>query len=445
VRSAVSAIPLTGADCFLRAFDGEIRRHNQASHVSQLVLRLGPGFEAELFGKLVEEVARAEPLLRAPIVRPLGLGAPVYRTSAADRCPLPPVIVHDAAGPRDETLPELFAQRMNQPLSRRRGELLRFDVVRHDGGAGGSDLAMSWLHMLFDGSGSEHFVARLDECFRGACPPGALPETGEFEPPGADAPSLGEAGDGARAWQRWVQGFGERPTRSLAGPLNRARQELHYDVLRLSEQGTERAMARAREQAGFLTPMLFFLATAVRAHHAVYRARGLDPGSYLIPLPVDVRPKGVPRAVFRTHVSLLWFQVAPECVQDLGTLLEELKRQRLAAIKAKHVENGVHAMRFARYAPMRLYTRMARRHLGGELCSFFFAWTGEFCADLDRFLGAEIADGFHVPPVPASPGSCVAMSVRGGRLNAVHVRQEGVFTEPELDLFRASLRADLAG
>jgi hypothetical protein len=445
VRTTVSAIPLTGADCFLRAFDGEIRRHNRASHVSQLVLRLGPGFDTARFTKLVEEVAGAEPLLRAPILRPLGVGAPVYRTRAAGRCAPPPVIVHDAAGPRSEALPEVFSRRLNERVSCRRGELLRFDVVRHDSGAGGSDLAMSWLHMLFDGSGSERFVARLDECFRGARQPTDLPEPGEFEPPTRKGPSLAEVGARARTWQRWVQRFGERPTHSLAGPLSRAQQALGYDVLSLSERDSERAMARAKEQAGFLTPMLFFLAAAVRAHHAVYRSRGLDPGSYLVPLPVDVRPKGVAGAVFRTHVSLLWFQVAPECADDLGTLLEELKRQRLASIKAGHVENGLHAMRFARYAPMRLYTGLARRHLGGELCSFFFAWTGEFCAGLNRFLGAEVVDGFHVPPAPASPGSCLAMSMRGGRLNATHVRQEGVFTEPELDLFGASLRADLAG
>ena len=48
------------------------------------------------------------------------------------------------------------------------------------------------------------------------------------------------------------------------------------------------------------------------------------------------------------------------------------------------------------------------------------------------------------PARPTGP-SCLAMSMRGGRLNATHVRQEGVFTEPELDLFGASLRADLAG
>ena len=42
-----ASVPLTGADCFLRAFDGEVRRLTGASHLSQLVLRLGPGFDPE--------------------------------------------------------------------------------------------------------------------------------------------------------------------------------------------------------------------------------------------------------------------------------------------------------------------------------------------------------------------------------------------------------------
>ena len=43
-------------------------------------------------------------------------------------------------------------------------------------------------------------------------------------------------------------------------------------------------------------------------------------------------------------------------------------------------------MDFARYAPSRLYGSLARRPLGGELCSFFFAYTGEFCPGLETLL-----------------------------------------------------------
>ncbi len=442
--TAPGSIPLTGADCFLRAFDCEIQRQHGANHVSQLVLRLGAGFDADVFAKLVDEVAREQPLMRAPIGRPFGIGAPVYRTADAARCPLPPIAVHDLAGPRAEALPEIFSARLNQRFARRRGELLRFDVARYDGGAGGTDLAASWLHMLFDGAGSERFMLWLDECFRGARSPSELPEPEELAPRPRELPAK-QAGERATAWQRWVQGFGQHPPHSLAGPRARGPQALRYDVLSLSPDESLRATERAKQSAGFLTPMLFYLATAIRAHHAVYRLRGVDPGSYLVPLPVNLRPKGMEGAIFRTHVSLLWFQVQPALAEDFGALVADLKRQRVASIRAGHVENGTYAMDFARYAPARVYAHMARRHLRGELCSFFFAWTGEFCEGLQSFFGAELQQGFHVAPAPPSPGSCVAMSARDGRITATHTRQDGVFTPAELDAFRTQLHADLVG
>jgi hypothetical protein len=436
-------IPLTGADCFLRAFDAEIARFNGASHLSQLVLRLGPGFDVGHLRKLVHEVTLAQPILRAPVRRRFGLGAPHYTLSQAPGRPLPPVDVHELERlPADGAFPALFAQRMNERQRLRRGELLRFDAVPYAGGAAGTDLAMTWQHLLFDGSGSERFVRWLDGCFRGEQRPHELPSPTEFDPPGVPPRSLGQRGDAARKWQAWLAGFGSHPPHSLAGPRRRTPQRLEWDLLTLGEGDSERVVAEAGRRAGFLTPMLYYLAVAIRAHHAVARARGLEPGSYLVPLPVNVRPRGAEGAIFRTHVSLLWFRALPEQVLDLDALISSLKEQRLAAIKARQIENGSDAMGFARFAPTRLYATLARREFAGELCSFFFAFTGEFLGGLDHFLGAEIRNAFHVAPVPPSPGSCAAMSLRNGRLNVTHVRQRGVFCETEQAIFRASLRAD---
>jgi hypothetical protein len=442
---ARSFVPLTGADCFLRAFDHEIRRMNGASHVSQLVLRLGPGFDIERFGRVIEEAARAQPLLRAPVARRFGLGPPVFRLAAAARRPMPRVEVHEAPAPRDgdPPLPALFSGRLNEPRSLRRGELLRFDVVRYAGGAAGVDLAASWLHLLFDGAGSERFVRWLDECYRGERSVAELPDPAETSVLASPKPSFAERGRCAQAWQRWHDAMAARPPSSLAGLLRRTPQALRYGVDSFSAQETARIVDTARRRAGFLTPMLFYLAAALRAHHAVFRARGSEPRSYVVPLPVNLRPKGGEGAIFRTHVSLLWFQVFPEQLEDFDGLIGALKEQRVAAIRAGQVENGVHAMDFARFAPRRLYTYLARRTLGGELCSFFFAFTDGFLPGLKSFFGAEIRNGFHVPPVPPSPGSCIAMSLRENRLNATHVHQRGVFSERELAIFDERLRADL--
>jgi hypothetical protein len=133
----------------------------------------------------------------------------------------------------------------------------------------------------------------------------------------------------------------------------------------------------------------------------------------------------------------------PDEVDDLDGLIAILKEQRLDAIRTGQLENAVAAMDFARFAPKRLYAHMARRDFAGELCSFFFAFTGDFMSGVESFLGAEIRDGFHVAPVPPSPGSCVAISLRGGRLNATHAHQAGVFSPRELEIFREALRSNL--
>jgi len=127
-------VPLTGADCFLRAFDGEVRRTAGASHVSQLVLRLGPGFDPERLSAQVAQAVEEAPILCAPIRRPRGLGAPVYDLARAPRAPLPRVELHPAAAPAAcgglaRPLPEAFFASLNGRLDARRGELHRVDVV----------------------------------------------------------------------------------------------------------------------------------------------------------------------------------------------------------------------------------------------------------------------------------------------------------------------------
>jgi hypothetical protein len=440
-------LPLTGADGFLRAFDADTRRRNGASHLAQLVMRLGPGFDAEAFRAVLAETARANPILRAPIRRRLGLGVPAYRLDAAGDESWPAFVLHPAppapqSGPAP--VPELFFRRLNEVRRARRGELLRVDAVPRGGEQPGTDLAFTWLHMLFDGAGSERFVSFLEERRRGtapAVPPADRPDV----KPEVALPGARQRGEMAMSWQRGMQQIGALSARSLAGPVRRVPQDLVYDVHAFSAEQSASIVGRAAALAGFLTPMLFYVAAAVRAHDAVLRARGRVPESYVVPLPVDLRPKGGEGGVFRTRVSMIWLQVRAERALDLAALLADLKEVRRRAIRERQVENGVAAMSYALFAPVRLYALMTRRPLRGELCSFFFGYTAAFCEGLDRFFGAELLDGFHAPSVPPSPGSGLVFSLFGERLNVTHVRQRGVLSEAELGIFRDTLLRDLAG
>jgi hypothetical protein len=441
--SAPRDLPLTGADCFLRAFDHEVRRMNGASHASQLILRLGPGFDVEAFRAALDAAAAANPILHAPILRPWGVGAPVYRIGRARPETAPRVHVHERAG-LPTGIPDEIQDEMNRPFDGRGGELVRFDVMRDDGGRAGSLLAMTWLHMLFDGAGSEVFLRWLQGCHEGERRVEELALDDPTPSPGMTG-VLGarERGSRATAWQTRMAELARPPVRSLAGPLRRVPQSLRYELVSLDGEEAEAATARASAKAGFLTPMLHYLAAALRAHHAVFRARGADPVGYLVPLPVNLRPKGSEEAIFRTRVSMIWFRILPEQLDDFDGLLTELKQQRRDAIKLGHVENGVIAMDYARFAPMPLYARMTRRSMGGELCSFFFAFTGEFAGGLPSFFGGRVENGFHAPAVPPSPGSALALSTFAGRLNVTHVHQQGVFEPEELGLLREQLLSDL--
>lgn len=438
-------VPLTGADCFLRAFEYETRRRHRASHLSQLVLRLGPGFDVDAFRSLIGAVARATPIVRAPIGRRFGIRPPAYRLARAARTPLPLVEVHDAPVPRADggDLPPLFHARMNGRVAIERGELMRFDVVRYAGGTHGSDLAMTWAHLVLDGTGSELFLRGLDDCFHGRR------AVHDFHRDGAEtaaAPrTLAERGRYARRWQARMIAFGAAPPRSLGGPAGRRPQGLAYDLDTLSRADTAAVARRAAELAGFFTPTLFYLAAVMRAHDAVFTRRGVDPGTYLVPLPVNLRPKGRAGAVFRSNVSLLWFHVERRHVADLAGLVTELARQRRAAIADGSIVSAAVAMELARWAPSAAQTWLARRNLHGEVASFYFAFTNEFLPGQRSFCGAEILNGFHAPAVMPSPGSSVVLSVRDGRLNATHIYQRDAVDADERLCLREQLLADLLG
>jgi hypothetical protein len=434
-----SFVALTPADCMLRALDHEARLYHGASHISQLVLRLGPGFDAEQLRLTIERLAQETPIVRAPIHRRFGIGAPIYDLAGAPRRPLPRLRVVELPAADPGEPPQQFLAALNEPMAIERGELLRFDVARYGGGTA-TDVAISWVHMLLDGAGSEGFVRSLDALWRGANDTAAF--SCGADDTGATAP-LRERGRRASTWQRHVHGFARHPPASLAGPLRRVGQQLRYRVQTFAADETRRIAVNAKRLAGFLTPALFYMAAVIRAHHELFRARGAVPQSYVIPLPVNLRPKGAEGAVFRTHVSLLWFQILAPLAEDFDALLAELKRQRHESIRGGQVESGAAAMEFARLMPKRLFGRMVRGTLSGELCSFFFAFTGDFLGRLDSFLGAPIVNGYHVPAVPPSPGSCAALSLRAGRLNLTHVYQQGVVGDDELVAFANTMRREL--
>jgi hypothetical protein len=439
MKASGERIPLTGADCFLRAFDYEARRYHGASHLAQLVLRLGPGFDLARFEARLARVMRDYPILRAAIRRPFLVGIPAYHVppTLPRELPLRVVEVPQNGGADGRAIPAVFFDRLNQRFAIERGDLLRFDVVRYHGGTA-TDLAMTWAHMLFDASGSEQFITYLAATDQAS-------DAAEGAPSNADGSSWRQQAQVAQRWAQQMVALGDPPPGSLAGPLRTTPLRLRYTLTTLSEADTRTAMARSGRYAGLLTPAMFYLAAALRAHATVFAARGAAPQAYLVPLPVRLAAPDRSGVVIGTHVSLLWFRVLPQHIHDLGVLVEELKRQRLEQIRNRAIEETAAALDFVRLLPLRVYAHMLRRNLRGELSSFVFAFTGELAPALERFAGAEILNAFHAPAVQPSPGSALIMSIRRAKLNITHVYQEGIMSDAERALLHEKLLSDLVG
>ena len=440
-------LPLTGADCFLRALDYEARRYHGASHLAQMVVRLGPGFDLDRFERGAVRVMREHPVLRASIRRRFSVGVPAYvlPDNAGERTRLALRVTQGeiARAGQVAAIPAVFFDRLNDTYDIGRGDLLRFDVVRYGSDNHATDLAITWAHMLFDASGSERFLAYLAEVID--APEATRQATRRAIGTSWSLRGLREQAQIARRWGQHIGTLSSPAPRSLFGPLRRTPQRLRYELTTLTHAETQTVVDRSAQYVGFLTPVMFYLAASMRAHAAVFAQRHAEPESYLVPLPARFREPEDGTFSVGTHVSFLWFRVLKEQMRDFGKLVDELKRQRLDQVRSGAIEETAAALDFVRLLPLRAYADMLRRNLHGELATFLFAFTGQLLPGLHHFAGAEIVNAFHAPAVQPSPGSGLIMSIRGGALNITHMYQEGVLTDQERSVLLAHLRTDLLG
>ena len=227
-----------GADAFLLAFDAETRRRNRASHLCadraaprpRLLARRARA-RAARGGRREPDPARADPARAVWSARrntgSTSRRARWVRFRAARDDARPPPGDWDAP----VALPELFAERLNELHPDGRAGLLRVDAVRYADGR--TDLALTWLHMLFDGWGSERFVEFLGVRARARARPTRCPRpTGPARrPTSCCRRTRARRGNMAMEWQRWMRRARRLPValargtraRRAPGPRDRAR------------------------------------------------------------------------------------------------------------------------------------------------------------------------------------------------------------------------------
>jgi hypothetical protein len=445
-------VPLTGCDCFHLALDALMRRAGQGRNLGQAVVELDGRLDVARLCDAVGCLAAAHPLSRARLRRTL-TGRPVW-TPDGGRAPAISVgawreVGAPAGGGRATgdiaSAHALSEQRLSEPLEPAAGRNLRFDLLARADGS--STVIVTFAHVLLDAVGVELLLVEIDRLARGA---GGRADTVAS----AAAARLETRPEPRASWRerftraapsgRRLDELAATGFRSLAGAragAGRAR----YRVVTLDAHDSAAGLARAARLCGPLVTMPFFLACAVRAHDRVFRARGVDPGAYVVTIPVQTRDKGARGPIFQNHVSILFFHVERAAVASVETIVASVRAQLATMMRARLDLAFAAGLDLARRIPSRLVIAAVRQRFHGEISSFFHSYTGSFAPELTSFLGVPVANAYHTPAVAAPPGTGLFVGERQGRLNLTLTWREDVLGDDEAALLLAQAVDDCCG
>jgi hypothetical protein len=407
-----------GCDTLMLGFDYELRRRGFAGNSCQILLELSTAVDPIRLERRLAELFRLHPILRA---RPARVLLPRWRPTAA----APRVRLHERA---DDLLPRLF----NEPLDLRRGELTRFDLI-------GRTLVFTWSHALMDAKSAEYFLALVGG-EKMTCPEGNQDWYAQRA-----TRAGGWRARGRQAWRELerIERFKGALPVSLATLRPPRSGKMNYDVFALSAEETARVRAQASRLCGLLGDTNFHLAVTLMAFHRLHQRAGCASPSYVVPVPVGLRPKGTRAPLFSNQVTMLLHQFLPAQLDSLEHAIAAVKARHAEGLRADCVDAGIALAHLFRGLPLPLYMRIIKSELRGEICSLFFGDTGAVDPALESFLEAKIEGLSHVPAVTVPPGVGVVLYRFRDRLRFTVVHAEGLLSAGEASGFAADLRASL--
>jgi hypothetical protein len=419
-------LPLRGADLVLMAIQALWRR-GDVSNNALLVIECDGAIPVARVGQALDRLLDDCPWPAARLRRTFPWGA-LHWVAGARAGFAPPRIDHRVVASPAEEHGALEAQ-LGAAIDPRDQAPLRLAVVDRDppSGAGGHGLVLTWFHPLMDPRGAQNLLGHLALLDRqNGGPPAAAPAP--FAPP-PDSRPYRERGRLARQSRRHIRALAPTapvsPGTGLTAPgAPRFR--------RLTLDGPAHGDICAR------------LAAVARAIADLSDRRGLPDAPFLVPIAVDLRPKGEPGPIFGNMLGFHFAQFARAETADVAGLARSLRRQMADAVRAGRIEAATAALEFIKYRRLRAMLRELPGTARGETFSFNCADVGEFPARIDPFFGRHVVNAYHVPAVMPRPGIGVFFNRCGGADNMIISWIEGAVSEDDVARVEAIVREGLA-
>ncbi|MGZ5565494.1 MAG: hypothetical protein ACXWKG_00645, partial [Limisphaerales bacterium] len=218
---------------------------------------------------------------------------------------------------------------------------------------------------------------------------------------------------------------------------------LKYQVVALSREESASVRANAGKLCGFLGDTTFHMAATLLELHQLHNRAGYPSASYVVPIPVGLRPKGTRAPLFSNQVTMMLHQFLPAQLATMAQTITAVKANKNDFLRDDQIDAGITLAQLFRRLPMRLYMRMIKHELRGEICSLFFGDTATVDSALKHFLGTAIEKFSHVPAVTLPPGLGVVFYRFREQLQFTLVHADGTLSNDEATNFAARLRARL--
>jgi hypothetical protein len=338
---------------------------------------------------------------RATLSRP-----PVRRTTVASR----------------EALARTLAGELDARIDPRHEPPIRLLVMDSAAATVPTVLVLTWFHPLTDARGGENLLVHLNHLDRhpGDAPWRGSPPAFVAEPDPRPLLTRARIAGGSLKYMRALAP--EPPVSPGAGlippGLTRFRQESFVGPDPLGGPRASREIS-------------WRLAVVAKAMAELWRKRKLPDVPFLLPISVDVRPKGDLGATFGNQLAFHFARFRPADTADVPALARTLRQQLTDAVRDGQIEANKVAMEFLHYRPLSTMLRVMPWTERGELFSFNMADLGEWPAGLEECFGRRVLNAYHIPVVPPRPGVGVFFNRCQGRNNLVVSWNEGVVSEDE--------------
>jgi len=419
----VRRLPLRGADLVLVAMQALWKREGVSNNTLMVVHCDGPLDPARI-GRALERFVELCPWPASRLRRPFPWGQ-LHWAAPAHAAPEAPAVRHQRLTTPDG-LHGLLAAELNRAIDPRVEPPLRvaiFDTMI-DAAGPQSALVLTWFHPLMDPRGAQNLLAHLahlDEA-DGRAPWGGAPPAFATEP---DPRPLKERGRLGRQSQRYM--------RALVpdSPVSPGSGLAHPGLIRFEQAsfvGDDHGLGGVHSTR----EVCWRLALVGRTMADLWRRRGLPDVPFLVPVSIDLRPKGEPGATFGNVLAFHFARFKPSETSDVTALTRTLRDQMTEALRDGQIDASAVAMEFLKYRPVSLMLRDLPGTATRETFSFNCADLADFPPALEKLFGRRVVNAYHAPAVLPRPGVGVFFNRCGIRNNLVVSWVEGAMKEEEV-------------